>query len=177
MSALLVLDALKDHVNQACVAGQSAPAPHTIPRVVSVVNREVKDYWQGSYPLVETLAGPRSIISMTGSTYSPMAQDFGHPAIYMVRITSQTNPDAGIDVDAVQTELLCVMEAIEVWFSHVPHRCLPDGSGNARVQYAGPPLLMRPNLAGLYAQPNNTLGQVLAFSLTVLELSRDVSST
>lgn len=177
MSINSELAALRDHVDQACQAAQAPgnTAPEALTRAVTVIDREVTGYWQGTYPLVEILWLDRPLATRPGGTYAPMVQDLRAPGLYVLRIRSVSDPDNGIQVDDAQTELHNVLEAIEAWFSVVSHRTLADGSGAARVQYAGPPIRWRNNPQGPYAVADGTLGQVAAGSISVISLPRQVT--
>lgn len=166
--------ALVDHVNQACVAAQSAPAPLTLTRPATVVGRLVEGFWQGSFPLVEIKMLRRQVVLITGNNSSPMGQKgLSTAQLYLIRIRSQTDTDTGFGPDAAEHELEVVEEAIEAWFSVIAHRCLPDGGGTKRVQYAGPPFDFRGTPNGPYTSVDGQLGQVLAGTVSVLSFPRE----
>lgn len=179
MSIITDLIGLKEHLDHACTAALSAAAPHTLTRPATVVNREIINFYQGLPPLVEVFWVDRQAVRIAGSRYGPTGQTYKNPSIYVVRISSAVNPDTSpaFTVDDAQTELMVIAEAIEVWWSVVPHRCLPDSGAGARVQDSGPPFRWRANPQGPYAVTNSQLQPIAVGSITVIGFPRESTTS
>lgn len=157
-------DALADHVQQAC--NGASPA---LPRPATVVAGVANNYGSGAFPLVEVIFDMATFALIPMSQSGAIDQDFSSPGRMIVRISTDVDGVFNADANAAERELFKVHAAIIHWFSVLAHRSLPDGGGNARCQWAGPPFATKgTGVNGPYTNVNGQLRQALAFGVTFL---------